>query len=383
MSVKTIVFVGFRKSAITAALALGFEIILWDETPPSKKNTVNFKAVLLSLFPNDDEELSKSLITQLRSFPSIVAVISAKENTVVPAAKLREALKLPGNNVTVATHCHDKYVMKQCAEKSKIQIAPYVFIDRPLAPEQLVDNLGLPIIFKPKDASGSRGIKKIAMPTELASLPIDHLAEKYIEGQQYSIESFIHKGEVVFQNITEYFQVGTCNIMPANIPPGIFKKMNDLNQAVIKAFNIERGMTHLEVYISREDLIFGEIALRPPGGYLMELLTLTYGFNAWQAFIHAEIGSKLNLPAQPTCYSGVWVIHPGEGQVISCEDASAIHNQPCIKSVSLRLKLGDRLKMRQGLGEDYGRIIFSASSHEEIIHAILNTQKKLNIVVLG
>lgn len=52
-----------------------------------------------------------------------------------------------------------------------------------------------------------------------------------------------------------------------------------MNHQVIKALNIKWGLTHLEYYGDRNGELFGEIALRPTGGYIMELIKCAYDFD--------------------------------------------------------------------------------------------------------
>ena len=38
----------------------------------------------------------------------------------------------------------------------------------------------------------------------------------------------------------------------------------------------------MEVFLGEEGPVFGEIAARPPGGYLMDLIPRAYGFDPWE-----------------------------------------------------------------------------------------------------
>ena len=54
-------------------------------------------------------------------------------------------------------------------------------------------------------------------------------------------------------------------------------KILKINDEVIKKFGVDRGMTHAEFYLTDHGPVFGEIAIRPPGGYYMELIEKVYG----------------------------------------------------------------------------------------------------------
>ena len=63
-----------------------------------------------------------------------------------------------------------------------------------------------------------------------------------------------------------------------------------LNKMVIEGLNIKWGFTHLEYYMTEEGVLFGEVALRPPGGYIMEVLELVYEQSFWDIFEKVELG---------------------------------------------------------------------------------------------
>jgi len=118
------------------------------------------------------------------------------------------------------------------------------------------------------------------------------IAEKWIKGKEFSVESFIRNGKIIFRNITEYYELYHLNIVPASLDRGTSKRIYKLNDEVIKKFGINQGMTHFECYLTKDGLIFGEIALRPPGGYLMDLIQTAYGFDPWIELLNIESGKK-------------------------------------------------------------------------------------------
>jgi hypothetical protein len=181
------------------------------------------------------------------------------------------------------------------------------------------------------------------------------------------------------RNITEYYEIGKVNFLPARLPQALIKAIDTLNQKVISEFKIKQGMTHLELFSTKEGLIFGEIAIRPPGGYIMELLSLSYGFNAWEAFLKMELNIPCQFPTKNQQYSAAWIIHPGAGKIAQVENWDLIKKLPEIKKASLHLKAGTITKARKGLGESYGKVIFTAGSRDELIDTLAKIKALLKI----
>lgn len=349
-----LLIVGNRKKAVAAAKRLGFRVTVCDTLESFyQKPKLNY-----------------------------TAVIAAKENTVPVAAELRSQLNLPGTTQNISWLCHDKWQMKNHAQHHNIAITPCLLIDEETTAKHLIATLGLPLVIKQRCTSGGRGLHIIQDEDELNKhLQPNMMAEKYIYGMEFSIESYIQDKEILFTNITEYYQLKFTNILPTHLPSVLHQKVLDLNKTIIRLFNIENGMTHLEIYVTAQgEILFGEIALRPPGGYIMDLLEYSYGFDAWEAFIKVETGIPASIPAEPIFYSAAWLIHPGQGEVTSVVNLRKIKQHAEVVSATLRMKRGDQIKNRAGL-EDYGRIIFRSRERFQILQAITEIQDHLKVTV--
>lgn len=380
MNVKNLILIiGYRKKAVEAALKLGYQIVVWDQKVPHSNSAKQIHHVIKDPFLADDEDVSDLIKSRLKGH-LFQAVISTKESTVVTAAKVREYLQLAGNRIQTAIQCQDKLQMKNRAKKFHIPVTPFALIDHKTDSHDLIKSLGLPIVVKQRSASGSRGIQVTKSMRELKKFSKPGwLAEKYILGKEYSVESFIQNKKIFFTNITEYFQLTFCNIIPADLSLELHQKIIDFNRHIIDIFQIENGMTHLEIYLTQQGIVFGEIAIRPPGGYIMELLEIAYGFNAWEAFIKMETNNPYSFPNKSSCYSAVWLIHPGQGIVAQIAGIDEIKRLPGVKAANFRLKIGKTLKPRIGVGQDYGEVVFSAFSRAEVVQSIQECQDMLKI----
>ncbi len=374
----TILLVGFRTGALQAALALGYRVIVWQEKSIPQRYLRYIENTITSPFPALSHPIAIELCEKLTSY-KLAAVIATTEKAVVVAAKLREQLKLTGTHQEIAIRCHDKWVMKQAAERIGAKLTPYIDLsDTPIA--TVIEKLGFPMVIKQRCLSGSREIRFIHTWQELTSDAIQQgLAEKLVIGREYSVESFVQDGKILFWNITEYYLPHIISIMPAELPENLFAEIARLNQLIITQFQIKQGMTHLELYHTAEGIIFGEIALRPPGGYLMNLLKLSYGFDAWQAFLCMELGLPFQFSQQALEVSAGWILHPGAGTIQNIKGIKDIKRHPQVKSFKLKVKLGNRVNVRQGTGEDCGYVLLAATKRIELLQSLQYLQQQLII----
>jgi hypothetical protein len=145
-------------------------------------------------------------------------------------------------------------------------------------------------------------------------------------------------------------------------------KILALNDKVVKDFGVDRGMTHAEFYLTDDGPVFGEIAIRPPGGYYMELISKTYGFDAWELYINLCCGdSTNNLSFKENGCSGVFIIHPGDGVIKSIDGVDKIKDElKGIFEFSLRVEVGDTILPHETTSNEVGHILFWSPSREQL-----------------
>ena len=114
-------------------------------------------------------------------------------------------------------------------------------------------------------------------------------------------------------------------------------------------------MTHLELFRTPDGPVFGEVAVRPPGGRLMRLLRRAYDFDPWSVVIRLELGERPGvLPSKALRGAGVWMLHPGAGRVRSVRGLAAASRVRGVRKLVCRIRAGSVLEPRAGSGSDVG-----------------------------
>lgn len=149
-----------------------------------------------------------------------------------------------------------------------------------------------PIHLKAFDKAGCLGHRIIRTPDEVDTIPDDEfpmLMESHLDGWEFAVEAWVHNGRICFLNISEYVTLGYSVFVPAT--PELEKYRPEITRQVeklIKTFDIEFGFIHPEYFVTSDgEMYFGEVAYRPPGFKVFELLERTYGFNAYHALVLA------------------------------------------------------------------------------------------------
>lgn len=357
-----ILLIGRRKGAISAAKRCGWKPVIIDVAARSEQTHEAFggtakRAVqkAAALFPDQP--------------PVLVSAVAT--GSVVAAAAIRAHFNLPGISSTVAMRCHDKLVMKKAIAGAGIPCAPWIETSADTTPSELIDSLGLPVILKLPISSGGRGVWICESSDAIANhLQPGLLAEKFVTGSEMSIETFRANGRTLFRNHTQYLKPRWANIVPADLDADTASSIDSLCESVHTALGIDTGISHTEVFLSENGPVFGEIAARPPGGYLMDLMARAYDIDPWETLLRIAAGESPVISPQRKCFAGVWLIHPGAGtlkKAMGIENARAI---PGIVEITTRFEPGQTFTPRIGSGESKGRIVAETATSQACAEAL-------------
>jgi hypothetical protein len=363
-----ILIIGYRQQLAKAIHDLGIPYSIVSERA-IKTRPRGVDDIVITSFSRIDPKLG---VQGLNPGLKPTHVIAGTESGVFPAAALRRIYGARRSSKTLLTRCTDKTAMKTYLQKHEIPMARFFVHHSKLTAEELVGKLGLPVVVKDRLNSGGRNVVIAKTIEELRSLlEPQRLYEEFLDAPEGSIESFVEGGEILFSSSTEYHITKFANVVPAGYPQDQIERIRSLNRKVIKALNIKWGLTHLEYYRTSRGELFGEIALRPPGGYIMELIREAYDFDPWKLLVKIELGLQIDdhLPSNPTRVCGTVLLHPGEG-IVEKVSVPDITEYPTLSRVAIKARKGDRISPRYGVGEDVGHCIFSAVKYTDVIRDI-------------
>jgi hypothetical protein len=360
-----VLLVGYRKQLAKALFTLGIPYSVWTDKS-LKASPPGVDRVFTAKIPRSEANLAASLgELSLREVPS--HVIAGTEGAVFPCAVIRRHFNARHSPKTILTRCTDKVAMKQFLQRYGVPMTRFAVDTQNYSARDLVDLLGLPLVIKTRKGSGSRNLVIARSFEEVEeNLGKSQIYEAFVDAPEGSVESFIHEGKILFSNVTDYYIKKHVNLVPAGYPSKEVDDILELNQIVIKALKIKWGMTHLEFYRTAGGILFGEIALRPPGGYIMELLGLTYDFDPWEAYVKIELGMETPLPHHVKQYSACHVLHPGEGKIVAINDQN-LRRFSTVQKIKIKASTGDVIPPRKGMGEDFGYIMYGASTYHELV----------------
>ena len=366
-----VLIVGKRGRCYRAALRMGHTVFLWSDGPLHESRKEKLAGWVETPFKSCEKQLLTTDIEAIEEF-NIEFVIAATESSVDIAAMIRKQFKLTGTPLKTTNLLHNKNEMKLEALKHNIPITKFYLISDQDTPEILAAKLGLPLVVKPVAESGARGVMVLNNLDEikLHAKP-GLLAEAFVDGTEVSVETFIHNGVPIFHNITEYLHQWKKSIVPAAFEAELLENIININDRVIAGFGVKNGMTHAEFYLTKNGPVFGEMAVRPPGGYYMELIEYAYGFNPWKTYVELETAATPKpLPVKAKKFSCVFMIHPGAGIVDEVSGIALLKELKEVKQFKCKVEPGTLVGERDSTSSEVGHVLMSADTREALLEKL-------------
>lgn len=366
-----VLIVGKRGRCYRAALRMGHTVFLWSDGPLHESRKEKLAGWVETPFKSCEKGLLTADVDAIQEF-NIEFVIAATESSVDIAAMIRKQFKLTGTPLKTTNLLHNKNEMKLEALKHNIPITKFHLISDQDTPEILAAKLGLPLVIKPVAESGARGVMVLNNLDEikLHAKP-GLLAEAFVDGTEVSVETFIHNGVPIFHNITEYLHQWKKSIVPAAFEAELLENIININDRVIAGFGVKNGMTHAEFYLTKNGPVFGEMAVRPPGGYYMELIEYAYGFNPWKTYVELETAATPKpLPVKAKKFSCVFMIHPGAGIVDEVSGIALLKELKEVKQFKCKVEPGTLVGERDSTSSEVGHVLMSADTREALLEKL-------------
>ncbi|MDY7115394.1 ATP-grasp domain-containing protein [Halomonas sp. SSL-5] len=246
-----------------------------------------------------------------------------------------------------------------------------------------------PIHLKAFDKAGCLGHRVIRTPDEVDTIPDEEfpvLMESHLDGWEFAVEAWIHNGKIVFLNISEYVTLGYSVFVPAS--PELEKYRPQITaqiEKLIKAFDIEFGLIHPEYFVTNDgEMYFGEVAYRPPGFKVFELLERVYGFNAYQASMlvfdpkATDEEVKAFFPKEVVDadgYAGCFGVYPRRRVVSKLEIPEEVEDDPYFESHELTAPMEETVTKRTAFGTHWGLIYFKGDEAARMKELLSNMEE--------
>lgn len=323
-------------------------------------------------------------------------VTAATDKPLVMMARVAEELHLPFFSVETAEWSTDKFQMKQRFLEGGVPCARGRLIHN----SEEAQDLYFPLICKPRDNSGSRGVKLCRDLIELDScikeaLEVSKfdtvLVEEFIEGREFSIESLHYDGKSEVIQFTEKkttefpYNVELGHKQPANLTDDQRNQISDIISKIASCMHFENCPSHTELKINERGIFVIETSPRLGGDYITSTLTpLSTGINLEDQLLHIALGEPVDTTTgRVDKASAVCFFSLSEGKVKAIDSRiNEVSKWPNVHSFHLKLKAGDTVNKITSSLNRYGQFIVTSDSREEVDSLVEKYEHQINQLII-
>lgn len=343
----------------------------------------------------------RNIVNSIQKKEPIDYVITPTEKGVLTGGFIRSFFGIDGPKFEETLATTNKLYMKSKVNKFNIKTAPFESLSNLTQLEYIAQNIGYPIIIKPSVGSGTKNTFKIESKKdlltkqnsdifdELYNIKVPLIVEKFIEMEEYHCDAIIDNNQTSFLSISKYLMPPLKSINGYTgsyiIPTDshIYNRLEQEVSKIVDTLEIPSGPIHVELYHTKHDeILFGEIALRPGGGGISKTISIKYDVSIWEKSFESEINqTTLNSPKINNHICG-WVGLPCKnGQLldfISKEDIYKIDNR--IKYIEQHYKINDTISENTSSTFYLYTLYYEVSKEEDIDNIIKKLDKHYYIV---
>ena len=367
---KTLLIVGGLDETVSKAKELGLHVLLLQHPDKVTEEQQRLADVLREVDYTEWDQV-EPIVRELHETPGFSAAVSLTEPGLEAAGRINDNYGLGGTGYEVTRLIRDKWAMR----RHLAELDPEAVGAAPLNVRADLDafgaRYGYPFIAKPIDATASIGVFRVDGPADLdrvwaeveslrgtrtdriSNMYVlqDFLMEEYIDGPEFSVESFSFAGRHVVVTITEKFtddghfaELG--HAVPARLSEEAWDQVRTCLSRFLDLMGFRDGVCHTEVRLSSRGPRVIEGHNRWGGDAIPDLVKGAYGIDLGELAVGWPFGLVDELPDRPVAKAGASTrFLVGEpGQVESIDGVDAARQQDGVLVVKISAKPGDTVR---------------------------------------
>lgn len=397
---RTILIIGgglLQVPVIQTAKKMGLQVIVTDYNPDVMG--MKYADIPIVMSTRDIEGSVRAARAQNRITP-INAVLTVGTDASMTVAAVANALKIQGIKFENAEAATNKIKMRTRFKENGVPCPDFFPIWSLKEAKKGCDRLGFPVVLKPSDNMGARGVMRVDGKRDLpdafryakdASPSGELIIEQYMEGPELSIDAVVYNNEITITGIADriieyppYF-VETGHTMPSQLSLEKQQEAVKIMEKGIRALGIDTGCAKGDIKLTPEGPMIGELAARLSGGFMSAYTyPLSTGVDLMKAAIELAMGEEpgnLDPVINRVAIERAIITEPGTVSDISGLDVAL--EVPGVEEIFLNVKKGDRVVKPRSNVEKAGHIIAVGNTLAEAEYAVERCKEVLKIEIVG
>ena len=265
-----------------------------------------------------------------------------------------------------------------------------------------VEAFSWPVIVKPVDSAGSKGVTEVfrkedlrrAIETALAvSITKHFIIEDYLvaDGQSSGSESFFVNGELRYNAFyDQLFELNSSNPFvpmveqwPSTKDEAVLEDVRMQLQRLGTVMGFRTGLFNVEWRVSRGKVYLMEVSPRAGGNRLAEILNYATDVDIIMAETLKSVGMEYGNVHEPN-YNGnyaIYNLHSNRHGRFARLAIDPAFEKRCLIEKEVRVEVGDTVEPFAGANTSIGTLFLRTDTRQEMDDILKNIDKYINIVL--
>lgn len=292
---------------ILAAKKLGFHVITSGNRPNELGHQYSDE------YRPADFSDKKAMLSLARDLEIDAICPCCNDFSALSSSYVAEKMGLPGHDpYKTSLTLHHKDLYRQFAQNNDIPTPTAKGFSNPSQALLAVNTFQYPVIIKPVDLTGGKGIAKIQHPSEYEasvkrafciSRSSRIVIEEFLEGSRHGFSAFLRNGKVVFHfSDDEYYYLNPYLVSaastPTSAPRGAIDELISQSEKIAAQLKLVTGIFHVQFILQDDRPVIIEICRRPPGDLYIKLVEHSTGIPYSEWIVRGFCGESCNALSQ-------------------------------------------------------------------------------------
>ncbi|HVK67347.1 MAG TPA: ATP-grasp domain-containing protein [Polyangium sp.] len=327
----------YREYLLRMISASARVFLFLDREPTWERSYIADHQILDTL----DAEAMIAAAREVASRVAIDGVICWDEIRMVHAARVAEALGLPGTTPVAVGRCRDKHQTRFALAAAGVPQAISKLVSSVEEAAETAWRIGYPVVVKPRALGASIGVSRVESPDELAAAyhhartsteeGVPHydasvLVEEYLEGPEISVDAAWVDGRPIPLFVARkilgfpphFEEIG--HVVDARDPLLLDPALLRVLDAAHRAVGFRTGITHTELRLTEAGPKVIEINARLGGDLIPYVGWVATGIDPGQVAVDVACGRSLRITPSRLRVASVHFLYPVEDTTVSAVD---------------------------------------------------------------
>lgn len=393
----------YQTYAIKEAVRLGYYVITCDYLPsnPGHKYAHEYYNVSTT---------DKNAVLALAQKLNVDGVVAYASDPAAPtAAYVCEQMGLPTSPYKSVEILSNKDLFRDFLQKNAFNCPKamgFTTYEEALAH---IDEFKFPVMVKPVDSSGSKGINKMTNKSQLKAFVEDAL--HYSRGKRFLIEEFIVKkghqisgdafsvdGKLIFHCLGNEFYDPNCDkdfaplgeCWPFQMDHKYIEDLEEQLQRLMTLLEMKSNAYNVEAIVGEDDKVYLlELGARSGGSLIPQVTEYATGINMVTWVIQAAAGDSINLSVlngkREMPIQGFWsnyMVHANDTGAFQCIEFEENFKKNHLVEWVTDIKAGDPVHKFRDAQDCIGEFILKYEDMQQMFEVIKNIESYIKVEVI-